>query len=428
MVEKCKEILAREAKTQKEKFASDPKLAEMFEKCYLSTIDTTVKELKDKSLFVITGDIEAMWLRDSSAQVHHYLPMAAKYDEIYRLILGVLQKQIFYILLDPYTNAFNVESNGRHYAPDRSGQTDWCWERKYEVDSLCFPVDLAYQLWKETGRKDHLDGEFKKACRVIVDLWKKEQHHEENSPYRFERDTDKETETLKRNGLGSPVGYTGMTWSGFRCSDDACTYGYLIPSNMYAAVVLKEIREMAECVMEDAGLSKDAEDLEREIRHGIETYGVTEHDTFGKVYVYETDGLGHQLLMDDAGIPGLLSMPYYGYCDEKDPVYRNTRKMILSSANPFYFEGSRLKGLGSPHTKPGYVWPMGLIMQALTSEDPGEIRECVRMLKENDAGTGYIHESVFMDDDQMFTRPWFAWVNSLFSEMLLKKNQVFSLT
>lgn len=421
MVEKFREILAREAKEQKVKFAFDPKLEEMFEKCYLSTIDTTVKELEDESLFVITGDIEAMWLRDSSAQVHHYLSAATKYDEIYQLIRGVLRKQMFYILLDPYTNAFNVEANGRHYAADRSGQTEWCWERKYEVDSLCFPVDLAYQLWKETGRSEHLDGQFWEACRVIADLWKKEQRHEENSSYRFERDTEKETETLKRAGLGSPTGYTGMTWSGFRCSDDACTYGYLIPSNMYAAVVLKEIREMAENVAKDSALAREVSVLEEEIRAGIEKFGVTEHEIYGKVYVYETDGLGHQLLMDDAGIPGLLSMPYYGYCDEKDPVYQNTRRMILSHANPYYFEGCRLKGIGSPHTDPGYVWPMSLIIQALTSEDAEEIRECVRMLRDSDAGTGYIHESVYKDDDNKFTRPWFAWVNSLFSEMLLKK-------
>lgn len=419
MTERYQEIISREAARKKTAFESDEKLEDMFERCYCNTIDTTVKELPDGSLFVITGDIEAMWLRDSSAQVHHYLPLASEYDEIYELISRVLEKQVFYILLDPYANAFNVSANGRHYADDRSGQTDWTWERKYEVDSLCFPVDLAYELWKATDRADHFGRDFEEALERILDLWETEQYHEERSAYRFERDTEKKTETLERGGLGSPTGYTGMTWSGFRCSDDACTYGYLIPSNMYACVVLGKMARILEEVYRNSPLAARARKLEGEIRSGIETFGIVDHPRFGKVYAYETDGLGNGLLMDDAGIPSLLSIPYIGYCSENDPVYVNTRKMILSSANPYYYEGTVLQGIGSAHTRPGHVWPMALIIQAMTSRDPEEIRGIVRMLKESDGGTGYIHESIHKDDPKVFTRPWFAWVNSLFSEMLL---------
>ena len=420
MVERYRTILAAEAAELKKRLP-EGKLADMFEQCYLNTIDTTVKELEDGSLFVITGDIEAMWLRDSAAQVHHYLPAAARYEEIYDLIRRVLQKQVCYINKDPYANAFNAAANGRHYAPDRSGQTDWTWERKYEVDSLCFPISLAFELWKTTGRTEHLDHALKSACETVKEQWAAEKNHEEESPYRFERETDKETETLSRSGLGSPAAYTGMTWSGFRPSDDACTYGYLIPSNMYAAVALKQMSEMAETVWQDRGLADRAAILGGEIREGIERYGITDHGKYGRVYVYEADGLGNTLLMDDAGIPGLLSMPYFGYCDASDPVYQNTRRLVLSSDNPCFYEGTRLTGIGSPHTKPGHVWPMSLIIQALTSDDDAEIERLVRMLVENDAGTGYIHESIHKDDERIYTRPWFAWVNSLFSEMLMKK-------
>lgn len=190
---------------------------------------------------------------------------------------------------------------------------------------------------------------------------------------------------------------------------------------MYAAVALKQMSEMAETVWQDRGLADRAAILGGEIREGIERYGITDHGKYGRVYVYEADGLGNTLLMDDAGIPGLLSMPYFGYCDASDPVYQNTRRLVLSSDNPCFYEGTRLTGIGSPHTKPGHVWPMSLIIQALTSDDDAEIERLVRMLVENDAGTGYIHESIHKDDERIYTRPWFAWVNSLFSEMLMKK-------
>lgn len=411
--------LQAEAKRLKENCKRGAKAAQMLEKCYLSTAETTVQHLDDGSVFVITGDIPAMWLRDSAAQVHHYLPMAQKNEAVRKLIEQVVQKQFFYICMDPYANAFNAEPNGNHYANDRSGQTDWMWERKYEMDSLSFPVSLAYELWQKTGTTAHLDDTAHKAMRLIVDTFKREQNHEQLSAYRFERDTDKVTETLARNGLGAKTGYTGMTWSGFRPSDDACVYGYNIPENMFAAVILSYISQISTQLWRDETLGNDALALEKEIRAGIEAYGITHSKQFGKIYAFEVDGLGNMLIAEDANMPGLVSAPYYGFCSVDDEIYQNTRKMALSFANPYYFEGKVLKGIGSVHSKPNRVWPMALITQAFTAKTTQEKEEIIEMLLHSDDGTGFIHEAIDVDDPSIYTRPWFAWANTYFSELLM---------
>ena len=66
------------------------------------------------------------------------------------------------------------------------------------------------------------------------------------------------------------------------------------------------------------------------------------------------------------------------------------------------------------------IWPMSLIMRALTSDDDAEIRRCVEMLVNTDGGTGFMHESFHKDDPSKFTRPWFAWANTLFGELILR--------
>lgn len=393
----------------------------IFTQSYLCTAKTTVQETADGGIFIVTGDIPAMWLRDSAAQVHHYLPAAAKYDSVYQFIRAVLSRQFFYIEMDPYANAFNAGPTGQHWdRGDRCGQTDWEWERKYETDSLCYPVDLAYQLWKITGRTQHLTESVHRGLKRILEVFRTEQRHRECSEYRFERDTDRSLDTLSCKGLGAPVGYTGMTWSGFRCSDDSCVYGYNIPANMYAAVSMDRTAEMAEILFGDAQLARDAHGLSEEIRHGIQTYGIVRHPVFGDIYAYETDGLGHHLLMDDAGVPGLLSIPYIGYCAPDDPLYLNTRRFVLSRENPYYYEGTVLSGLGSPHSEEGTVWPMGVIMQGMTLTDREDPRPFIRAVAAADDGTGHVHESVHKDDASRYSRAWFAWGDSLYAELILK--------
>ena len=299
----------------------------------------------------------------------------------------------------------------------------WVWERKYEVDSLCYPIQLAYALWKVTGRTAHLTSDFRRAVSSILALWRCEQDHEASSPYRFERltfpfDT---RETLPREGKGSPVAVTGMTWSGFRPSDDACTYGYLLPANMFAVVVLGYLAEMARSVLDDLPLHDEALRLRAEIDRGIQQHGLVEHPEFGTIYAYETDGLGHHLLMDDANVPSLLALPYLGYCRPDDPIYLNTRRFVLSVCNPYFYRGTAAEGVGSPHTPSRYIWPIALLIQGLTADNNVEKDTMLDVLERTDAGTDLMHESFSADDPRAFTRPWFAWANSLFGEFLLER-------
>ena len=395
----------------------DSKAAKLFANCYPNTAATTTRREEDGTYFVFTGDIPALWLRDSSAQVRHYLPLAKDHEEIRLYISGLSRRQAKYILIDPYANAFNEEANGKCWSHDRTKQGPWVWEHKYEVDSLCYPIQLAYLLWKSCGETSHLDENFHKALKTIFDVWTLETHHE-NSAYYFERTNCPESDTLPNGGKGNPVAYTGMTWSGFRPSDDACRYGYLIPSEMFAVVVLGYASEILTQVYQDRDLALQMSRLAAQIRQGIETFGKVHDPEFGDVYCYECDGLGHYHFMEDANVPSLLSIPYLGYTTADDPVYQNTRRMILSKRNPYYYEGSAISGIGSPHTPPEYVWHIALSMQGLTSQDPEEVTRLFDMLISSDADTGFMHEGVYRNDPSQFTRPWFAWSNSLFSEFV----------
>ena len=399
------------------------KLAQMYRRCFASTWETTLQRA-DGTVFLITGDIPAMWLRDSSAQVYHYLPFASQFPEVKEAILGLIKRQAFYIRLDPYTNAFNREASGRHGYDDRTSLTDaqapWIWERKYEVDSLCYPVRLCHAFWKQTGDAAWCDGDMADTFRTILSTWETEQRHFESSPYFFVRSNCPPSDALSNGGKGTPVAYTGMVWSGFRPSDDACEYGYLVPSNFFAARSLAQMAEIADELLRDLEIAARAVKLREQILEGIERFATVEHPLFGKVYAYEVDGLGHSKLMDDANVPSLLSLPYLGCLDPRDEVYLNTRKMVLSASNPYYYSGTCASGIGSPHTPEDYIWPISLCVQGLTSTDQQEIIALADTLENMDAGTFLMHEGVHKDDPKQFTRPWFAWANSIFSEFVEK--------
>lgn len=402
------------------KLSNDEKLKKMFENCYTNTLDTTVKKMDDGTTYVITGDIPAMWLRDSVCQLRPYYVLAEKDEEIANMIEGLVKRQMKYILLDPYANAFNEENNGNCWEKDETKMSGWVWERKYEIDSLCFPIQMSYLLWKNTGKIGHFDEQFKKAAYRIIETWKVEQSHEEKSPYSFIRKNCYYTDTLSRNGKGALVkSNIGLTWSGFRPSDDACQYGYLIPSNMFAVVVLNYLVEISNEILNDDILAKQAKNLALEIEQAIEKYGVIEHYKFGKVYAYEVDGFGQYNLMDDANLPSLLSIPYIGYRDENDEIYKNTRNLILSDANPYYYKGKKAKGIGSPHTPINYIWHISLAMQGLTSNNTNYKKEILEVMKETDGGKNLMHEGFNVDNPEEYTREWFSWANAMFCELVL---------
>lgn len=377
----------------------------------------TLTRLDDGSLFVITGDIPAMWLRDSTWQVRPLFASVAD-PEVVKLIADVSKRQVEYLLIDPYANAFNPEPNGNCWQKDFSDQSPWVFERKFELDSLAAVLDLAVMLYQKTGFTGHLTDRFCQAVGVTLDLLEREQEHDPNS-YRFIRDDVRDFDYLSHDGYGAPVARTGMIWSGFRPSDDSCRYGYLIPANAHMANVLSKIADLPDSVILSQKDRSRSRKLSAEIKAGIVNFGIIKFKG-SDIYAYECDGLGNYLLQDDANIPSLLSLPYLGVCTETDPLYQSTRNFILSNSNPYYYQGKVLTGLGSQHTPVNQVWPLGIAMQGITSSSKFEIESCLQLLEKSHAGTFQMHESVGMDDPRTFTRDWFSWADMTFYHLLLK--------
>ncbi|MDR6406399.1 meiotically up-regulated gene 157 (Mug157) protein [Chryseobacterium ginsenosidimutans] len=409
-------------KTVKKSIA-DEELAWMFENCFPNTLDTTVKFYQKNNKFytyVITGDIDAMWLRDSSAQVFPYLSLANEDKKLKDLLKGVINKQVQCVLLDPYANAFFDDSSKiSEWKNDSTQMKPGVHERKWEVDSLCYVMRLSYHYWKTTGDSSVFDAEWKKSMLLILQTFKEQQRKNSKGPYWFQRSNGNALDTQFAGGFGNPTKKIGLIHSMFRPSDDATFYPFLISSNMFAAVSLRQIAEIFSMILKDETSSIQFKDLAKEVDEAIQKYAILNHPEAGKIYALEIDGFGNALFMDDANVPNLLSIPYLGYASKEDEVYKNTRRFSLSHANPWFSSGKFAKGIGGPHIGEHKIWPLGLIMQALTTDDEEEIISCLKMLKATHAGTGFIHESFDVDNPKDFTRSWFAWANTLFGELIL---------
>ena len=439
-LEEAADSVAKRISTNDSEF--DEKLRAMYKKCFMDTAERTLlfpgMESTDNEgtahtvsdeVFIITGDINAMWLRDSTAQVCHYMPFAGKYPGIAELIASLIRRQQICIMRDPYANAY-LEWTGAvsEWTNDRCGMVAGDWERKYETDSLSYHILLVKNYIKYTGDISILDTRELEVLDRIISLWELETDHEGRSSYTFERTRRNGSYAgLAREGHGTALGHTGMTWSGFRPSDDPCTYGFNIPENLFAAAALKYIEELGAVVTGDnhtapgtadklSGIVSRAETLRLSIEAGVRNYGIVTHPDFGNIYAYETDGLGNHLMMDDPNVPSLLALPYLGVCAPDDEIYLNTRRFILSKANPWYFKGSAAQGVGSPHTPENYIWPIGLIIQGMTTTDADERFSLLKTLVNTDAGTFSMHESFDVNAPTRFTRSWFAWADSLFAE------------
>lgn len=396
----------------------------LFENCFPNTLDTTVfHEIKDgvPDTYVITGDIDAMWLRDSSAQVWPYLQLMNDDTELKNLIAGVINRQTDCILKDPYANAFYNDPEKRgEWAKDHTDMKPGVHERKWEIDSLCYPIRLAYHYWKKTGDAKPFDGKWKQAVMATHQVFREQQRKENLGPYKFQRTTPFATDTLPMNGYGYPVKPVGLICSAFRPSDDATVFSFLIPSNFFAVTSLKQAAEMMDVVAKDKASASQLLSLAAEVEKALKEHATVTHPVYGKVYAYEVNGFGSYNLMDDANVPSLLAMPYLGAIKNTDPVYVNTRKLVLSSYNPFFFKGTAGEGIGGPHVGQDMIWPMAIIMRAMTSNSDAEIKKCIQMLQATHGGTGFMHESFHKDDPKNFTRKWFAWANTLFGEFLWK--------
>ncbi len=407
-----------------QKNVADKELGWMFNNCLPNTLDTTIyDETKDnrKRTYVITGDIDAMWLRDSSAQVWPYLQFMKKDPKLKDLILGLINKQSECINIDPYANAFyNDPTKKGEWFKDHTDMKPGLHERKWEIDSLCYPIRLAYHYWKETNDKTPFDEVWVQAQEKTLQTFIEQQRKENLGPYRFERTTSRGSDTLQVDGYGYPVNPVGLIVSSFRPSDDCSIFPFLIPSNLFAVTSLRQSAEILRKVKNNTELAAKMEALANEVDAAVKKYGIIDHPTHGRVYAFEVDGFGSYLMMDDANVPSLLALPYLGAVDKNDEVYQRTRAYILSDKNPFFFKGKFAEGIGGPHIGRDMIWPMSIIMRAFTSSNDEEIRTCVQTLKKTHGGTGFMHESFHKDDPKKFTRHWFAWTNTLFGELLWK--------
>jgi len=394
----------------------------LFENCFPNTIDTTVdfEMVNNKpDTYVITGDIDAMWMRDSTAQVWPYLLLIKKDQQLQQLVTGVINRQVKCILKDPYANAFYKDENKvSEWKSDLTTMQPGTHERKWEIDSLCYPIRLAYNYWKLTGDATPFDDQWKEAIKATLKTFKDQQRKTGNGPYTFQRTTAWATDGVPLGGYGYPVKPVGLICSMFRPSDDATIFPFLVPSNFFAVVSLKEAAIMVKQIAKDEALAAELTTLANEVEKALQQHAIINHAQYGKVYAYEVNGFGSYNLMDDANVPSLLSLPYLNAVKNTDPVYINTRKMLLSTNNPFFFKGKAAEGIGGPHAGMNMIWPLSIIMRGLTSNNDNEIKLCIEMLRKTHGSTGFMHESFHKDDATNFTRKWFAWANTIFGELL----------
>ena len=401
----------------------DPKLRQMFINCFPNTLDTTVRfKMKDGApdTFVITGDIPAMWLRDSSAQLWPYLNLCQADKDLQIMIAGLIRRQADCILLDPYANAFNDGPLGSPWESDfTQHMIKELHERKWEIDSLCYPIRIAFRYWQLTGDASVFTDTWHKAMQLVLRTFREQQRKDGRGPYSFYRECDKATDSNINNGFGAPVRPVGLIFSAFRPSDDATQYGFLVPSNMFAVTSLRQLAEIESKVLHHDAFAQECRALADEVEAALQKYAVVEHPKYGRIYAYEVDGYGNYTMMDDANVPSLLALPYMGWGKADDPIYRNTRNFVWSEDNPYFFRGKAGEGIGGPHVGLDFPWPMSLILKGLTADSAAEQYECLNMLRNTDGGTGFMHESFHKDDARNFTRSWFAWANTLFGELVL---------
>ena len=418
---------------------TDLDLARIFENAFPNTLDTTIswhvgETTKHKKKhahprgddsswsgaqsFIVTGDITAEWLRDSTNQLQAYQALAPKDSAIANLILGAINTQVEYVIKAPYCNAFQPPppsnlpptSNGQGDTVHPAYEPNFVFECKYELDSLAHFLKLGNEYYAHTGNTDFLTNRWYLALdtlRGVLLEQSKPTFNDTTGRYRsneflFQRHTNTGTETLNLRGLGNPIRETGLVRSAFRPSDDATILPFFIPANAMMAVELRRASAMLKR-QGKRSLAEALSDYSAAIQDGISEYAVVNHKKHGDVYAFEVDGYGSHIIMDDANLPSLLSLPLLGFVGSEDPIYQNTRKMILQKAgNPYYLTGEDFSGIGGPHIGLQYAWPMSLLVQAMTSDDDEEIMQSMVAVR-NNSKLGLVHESIHVDMGSDFT-------------------------
>jgi meiotically up-regulated gene 157 (Mug157) protein len=402
---------------------ADPELAWMFQNCFPNPLDTTVQYSMaggKPDTFVLTGDIAAMWLRDTMYQMWPYLPMARHDHHLRSMIQGVIYRMAHCVLISPYAEAFLKSTDEK--SPWRSDHTHMApgvWEHKWEIDSLCAIIRLSHGYWQATGDTTPFDASWRKAMDRVVETLHTQQRLDGPGPYRFQRAAWNSTDTLPRNGLGFPSKPIGLINTMFRPSDDAVIYPFHIPDNLFAALSLTQLAKLYQVLGVDADRIRECKEFATLLHQLLREHGTARHGKAGEIFAYEIDGFGNAVLMDDANWPSILSLPYLGICAADDPVYQASRAFVWGPYNPYFYKG-KFEGIGSIHTADGNVWPMSLIMYGLTATSADEVRWALRELKHSSAGTGFMHESFDKNDPAQFTRSWFAMANVMFGELIVQ--------
>ncbi|CAL3963866.1 unnamed protein product [Diplocarpon coronariae] len=470
----------------------DPDLFRLFENSYPNTLDTMIKwrgyakepgaegveeKITDEELtYVITGDIDAMWLRDSASQILVYLPLleaSEDKDSLASLWRGLINIHARYIVISPYCHSFQPppESgvqpthNGAYSQnhPDPPYDPLKVFDCKWELDSLASFLQISVAYYERTKDIDFfqkyswipaVEAAVLAAAAMKLGTYAKD-GKVEKSAWTFTGWTNRGTETLSNDGLGNPTKENGMIRTAFRPSDDACIYQLLVPANMMWAKYLED----GSLIMEQLK-GENAKDITNKmrdqafgIRQGIDRDAIVHHRDFGDIFAYEIDGYGGANLMDDANVPSLLAIPLWNYSESafKLPppphgekaknyaeIYANTRRFVLSDNNPYFMKGPVISAIGGPHVGPGRAWPMAAIIRAITSystlgslaaggldkvsqkDIEDEVKQQIGMVLNSTAGTGVVHESVDTFNQNKWSRAWFGWANGLLGELLIK--------
>ncbi|ENH62180.1 hypothetical protein FOC1_g10015143 [Fusarium oxysporum f. sp. cubense race 1] len=398
------------------KRVKNPDLARLFENTFPSTLDTTVKyfDAKKNLAFIVTGDITAQWLRDTGNQFAHLYKLLPHDKNLKALVKAIINTEARYISEYPYCARLTP-------AVLRPVDNQTVFECKYELDSLAGFLKIVRSYYDNTKDSSFINDNFKSAMKQILRVideqsestWTEDWSYV--SYYNWTGQAGSLSPPVPNSGNGEPKLANGLVACSHRPSDDLSVFNYITSDNAMMSVELDNVADVLDKVGGQKNLSATLRGHAKIIRQAVWNHTLTSNG----IFAYETNGYGGQYIMDDANVPSLVSLPYLGFLKRDDPTYKKTKSALFSRANPYYAVGKTFSGIGGPHANATNPWPMAHVSAIYGTDDDDEITERLNMILENTSGLGLIHESVNIYNSSVFTRPWFAWANSYFAEMVL---------